>query len=570
MSVMMRTVTGAMAALLAGWMVVAPVVPADAATHVFSKAPTPVIGGSAAVGKTLAAKPGTWKPKPATLKFQWLRGGKAIKGATKKTYLLLPADAGNKITVKVTGSRPGYRTTSKTSVPTAKVAASAGAVRGKVVGDDHPSAGLAGITVTAYRWNASKSSASATKTTTTSTAGTYALSGLAPGVYSVRFGGNDAYNPEWYDDTDTLGTARKLTVAAGKTLTANGSLPPKATTEPADSPTIAGMVTGDDAPGVGLAGFEVRLFKFGAEDPVADTLTDSAGGYRFEELSSTTNYYLEFFGGDGYASEWYDDASGPYEAETKAIKPPADQVTRANASLAPGGTVAGTITGNDGEGAIAGERLILCPYVGGAPSNCLAGGYTGPAWSSDPWAQIGTGEDGAYSLTVPTGDYTGYVTGARSGPQGFGWQGGWAAGNGVVRDVLAEAGTLHVLRNQTITLNPVDYPHQATIHGTITTPHAETGYPVQMRYCTYTGGSGLGSCSAETVVAAEPVEGSGGTEWTYQATLINGDYHVYFVYLGTNCTKTYDQPVDCGVEGTALFDVLTIHGEDIDYGFDWP
>ncbi len=77
--------------------------------------PTPKITGTALVGKTLKAVPGTWKPAKVTLKYQWLRGGKAITGATKSTYKLVKADAGKKITVKVTGSKSGYASASKTS-----------------------------------------------------------------------------------------------------------------------------------------------------------------------------------------------------------------------------------------------------------------------------------------------------------------------------------------------------------------------------------------------------------------------------------------------------------------------
>ena len=86
---------------------------------------TPTITGTKTVGKTLTAKPGTWKPAPVTLKYQWLRDGKTIKGATKSSYKLVKADAGKKISVKVTGTRTGYTSVSKTSakVTVAKVKA---------------------------------------------------------------------------------------------------------------------------------------------------------------------------------------------------------------------------------------------------------------------------------------------------------------------------------------------------------------------------------------------------------------------------------------------------------------
>lgn len=94
----------------------------------FSSTPTPKISGKAAVKSKLTAKAGTWKPGTVKLSYQWLRSSKAIKGATKSTYTVTKADAGKKITVKVTGKRSGYTTASKTSksvtIPAAKKKAS--------------------------------------------------------------------------------------------------------------------------------------------------------------------------------------------------------------------------------------------------------------------------------------------------------------------------------------------------------------------------------------------------------------------------------------------------------------
>ena len=82
----------------------------------------PKITGAVKVGKKLTAKPGTWKPASVKLSYQWLRNGKAIKGATKSTYKLAKGDKGKKIAVKVTGKRAGYTTKSATSKATKKVA----------------------------------------------------------------------------------------------------------------------------------------------------------------------------------------------------------------------------------------------------------------------------------------------------------------------------------------------------------------------------------------------------------------------------------------------------------------
>lgn len=55
------------------------------------------------------------------LSYQWFRGAKKIKGATKKKYKVTKADKGKKLRVKVTGSKGGYTTTSKTSRKSATI-----------------------------------------------------------------------------------------------------------------------------------------------------------------------------------------------------------------------------------------------------------------------------------------------------------------------------------------------------------------------------------------------------------------------------------------------------------------
>ena len=67
------------------------------------------------MGKKLTAKAGEWGPKGVTLSYQWYAGTKPIKGATKATTLVHATEAGQTITVRVTGraiqvcSVPGSR-----------------------------------------------------------------------------------------------------------------------------------------------------------------------------------------------------------------------------------------------------------------------------------------------------------------------------------------------------------------------------------------------------------------------------------------------------------------------------
>jgi len=85
------------------------------AAQSFSLAPRPTLAGSSTVGSRLTASVGTWSPTPSRTTLQWKRGGTAIPGATGASYTLVAADAGASITVTVTGTKSGYRNTTRTS-----------------------------------------------------------------------------------------------------------------------------------------------------------------------------------------------------------------------------------------------------------------------------------------------------------------------------------------------------------------------------------------------------------------------------------------------------------------------
>lgn len=84
---------------------------------------TPTISGRARVGKTLTASPGAWSPSGITFTYQWLRNGQVISGATGKTLKLKNKDKGKKISVRVTGKKTDYVTTTVVSKQTKKVKA---------------------------------------------------------------------------------------------------------------------------------------------------------------------------------------------------------------------------------------------------------------------------------------------------------------------------------------------------------------------------------------------------------------------------------------------------------------
>jgi peptidoglycan hydrolase-like protein with peptidoglycan-binding domain len=78
----------------------------------WSAIPEVTLSGTAKVGKTLTAKPGTWAPAPK-FTYRWYRNSVAIKGATKASYKLTAADKGKTVKVVVTGTKSGYPTAAK-------------------------------------------------------------------------------------------------------------------------------------------------------------------------------------------------------------------------------------------------------------------------------------------------------------------------------------------------------------------------------------------------------------------------------------------------------------------------
>lgn len=147
--------------------------------------PIPTMKGTIAVGQSVQATTGNWDAGTA-LSYQWMSAGKAISGATKATYTIVPANMGSTLSVAVTGSKAGYTTVVKTSAVSKAVAAGAlvktpvptytGTV--KVGQSVKAVAGTwdAGTTLT-YKWMRSgKAISGATKSTYTIVAGDYGTS----------------------------------------------------------------------------------------------------------------------------------------------------------------------------------------------------------------------------------------------------------------------------------------------------------------------------------------------------------------------------------------------------------
>lgn len=82
--------------------------------------PTPTISGTAQVGQSLTAVPGTWDAGVA-LTYQWNQDEAPIIGATSTSYVLTTSNLGGVISVTVSATKTGFVDARRTSLNTAAV-----------------------------------------------------------------------------------------------------------------------------------------------------------------------------------------------------------------------------------------------------------------------------------------------------------------------------------------------------------------------------------------------------------------------------------------------------------------
>jgi hypothetical protein len=90
-------------------------------TVVNSAAPT-VPTTAPQINVPVTVNEGTWSPTGLTFKYQWYRGAGKITGATGRSYTPVPADEGQKLSVRVTGTKTNYNSTTVSSNQTDPVA----------------------------------------------------------------------------------------------------------------------------------------------------------------------------------------------------------------------------------------------------------------------------------------------------------------------------------------------------------------------------------------------------------------------------------------------------------------
>lgn len=223
-------------------------------TGIAGNAPVAVVDvgatGTGKVGSLLTATPPTWDSDQVTSSYRWQRDGVDITGTTgdDPTYTVIATDVGKQITVKATGSRPGYDPGTSISAPVPAVLGDApdattdvtisgpSAKVGQTWTVAAPTWDTAGVTTT-YQWFrddvAITGATKATYTLATADIGasvaveaTGSKAGYAPGTST-----SNAVVPEQLDTNTNIAPPTVSGIAAAReTLTVNPGTWPSGTT----------------------------------------------------------------------------------------------------------------------------------------------------------------------------------------------------------------------------------------------------------------------------------------------------------------------------------------------------
>ena len=176
-----------------------------------------------------------------------------------------------------------------------------GSISGLVLSSAGPSDPIAGAAVTVVEVQSGEIASAVTDGL-----GTFAVDGLQPGSYQLRFDA-DGYVGEWYDDTADPDQAQVVSVAFGEATALNDVL-----LDPEAEPTgvLTGSVTGAENP---LGGALVEVFAIDdLSSPLADFTTDATGNFSVELDVGLVNVFVT---AGGFTAEWFDDVTAREEAE---------------------------------------------------------------------------------------------------------------------------------------------------------------------------------------------------------------------------------------------------------------
>lgn len=189
--------------------------------------------------------------------------------------------------------------------------------------------------------------------------GSYIIQGLPAGDYILEAGpafntGSTLIREYWNNHFDRA-DADSVTLTQGQSFTADFEL--------LSGGIVEGTVT--DASSTPVADVDVEVFRQEANDywsRAKTTTTDSSGEYRIEGLG-VGNYVVKFSDFDGDLAHQYWNGSADRAGATVLEIAPGDLVDNIDATLAPGGTVSGTITQNDGTGAVPADGAYVTVWM---------------------------------------------------------------------------------------------------------------------------------------------------------------------------------------------------------------
>jgi Carboxypeptidase regulatory-like domain len=207
---------------------------------------------------------------------------------------------------------------------------------------------------------------------TTASNGTYSITGLGTGDYSVYFtpgcGKSLNWLAQYYSGATSLSSAKAVSVTAGKTTSGvNATLHAGGT--------ISGKVT--NGGGTGLDDICVYATNTSGSAAAFGAGESGPGGTYTMLALPTGTYNVEFqdCSNTGYATQWYKGAAS--QASAKAVSVTAGKTTSAvDAAMVLGGVVTGTVTVSGG-GPAANACVTAYPVVPGSPTSSTSTSSTG-------------------------------------------------------------------------------------------------------------------------------------------------------------------------------------------------
>ena len=275
-------------------------------------------------------------------------------------------------------------------------AGASGSVSGVVFDSSTPGAGLANANVQAFALDGSFAG-----TANTAADGSYTLSGLAPGSYTLEVLPGFFYPdlaPQYWQNESSFASADFFTISDGSALTGYDS-------HLAVGGTITGTVLDGAAGNVPLPNVGVSLYQNGTNVPVY-AQTGADGNYTLSGLAAGSydvQFQAQYPSSD--ASQWWPNATSEPGATEVSVSN-GSTATGVNATMHAGGTITGVVSGKTANGTVfpAGNAtLTVYASDGSVVSDYVMtdgdGGYT-----------VTNLAPGSYKIDfVPQGDTTDFV-----------------------------------------------------------------------------------------------------------------------------------------------------------------